>query len=394
MSGYIVEWLHLALRWFHVVAAITWVGSSFYFNRIDRSFRAPEPPLKGVSGELWSIHGGAIYNYRRYPLGPGHVPARLKWSKYESLGTWLSGAFLLAVVYWYGASLNLVAGGGEGLSAGQAILLSLASLVLGWVIYDLMCRLIDNETVLFAALAVVFSAATWGFFQVFSGKAAFLHTGIVMGTIMAGNVWFSILPGQRRMLKAIEDGTIEQFDVGAQAKKRNYHNNYLTLPVLFAMIAAHFPMTYSSDLGWIAFILISASGVSVRHFFNTMHHGHARPGYIALGAAFFVAAAVLVAPAGRPAAPADGGALVYGDIKPILDQRCAVCHAANPTEEGFDAPPKGLRLDGAQLAADAAPMILLQSVQGDAMPPGNWTEMTEEERATIGRWIDGGARVE
>ncbi|GAA2879083.1 putative membrane protein [Aminobacter niigataensis] len=395
MENYIAEWLHLVLRWFHVVAAITWVGSSFYFNKIDRSFRPPEPPVDGVSGQLWSIHGGAIYNYSRYPLGPGYVPGQLKWSKWESLGTWMSGALLLAVVYWYGASLNLVSGSADALSPVLAICVSIFSIVFGWIAYDVICKQINDERILFAVLGVLLSGAVWAFFQIFSGKAAFLHVGIVMGTIMAGNVWFVILPGQKRMLKAMADGTIAQFDVGAEAKKRNYHNNYLTLPVVFAMIGAHFPMVYGHELGWLAFILISAAGVSVRYFFNTMHAGEARPIYIAFGAALILATMFMIAPTPRSVVSGETPTVTYSQVADILTQRCVACHAADPSKAGFvEAPPKGLILDAAPSAVKAAQLVYQQAVQTHVMPPGNVTEMTDDERELLRQWIEGGAKAE
>lgn len=393
METYIAEWLHLGLRWLHLVTAITWVGSSFYFNRIDRSFRPPEPPIDRVSGQLWSIHGGSIYNYRRYPLGPGFIPGQLKWSKWESLSTWVSGALLLAVLYWWGASINLVSASAGAITPGIAILISIGSIIASWFIYDTLCRLITNERVLIMVLAVVFGASVWLFSQVFSGKAAYLHTGIAMGTIMAGNVWFIILPGQRRMLKAIQDGTIDKFEVGADAKRRNYHANYLTLPVLFAMISAHFPITYGSEYGWLAFILISASGVAIRHFFNTMHAGRPQPAYIGLGALFILITVWLIAPAGL-LDKRDAAAVDVAQVQTVIHERCTVCHSARPTFDGFDEAPKGTMFDTMAEISAKAPLIQQQVVMTDVMPPGNLTEMTDDERALIADWIAQGAPAE
>lgn len=392
MESYIAEWLHLALRWLHVVAAITWVGSSFYFNRIDRSFRPPVPPVDRVSGQLWSIHGGAIYNYSRYPLGPGYVPDRLKWSKWESLSTWVSGACLLAVVYWWGASINLVAGGADSLSPAQAVMASIASIVAAWVIYDILCRVIPSDRMLSAVIAVLVSLSVWGFTFIFSGKAAYLHAGIVMATIMAGNVWFVILPGQNKMLQAIRDGTIDTFDVGADAKRRNFHNNYLTLPVVFAMIAAHFPMTYGHPYGWVAFLLLSGAGVSIRHFFNTMHAGKAQPRWIVVGLALGLATMVLLAPAnltgGTSAATAG---IDVAKVGAVIHTRCAVCHAPTPSMDGFTEAPKGFVIDTLDKAARHADQIRQMAVATDVMPPGNLTEMTADERRLLADWIAAGA---
>jgi len=394
MEAYIVEWLHLGLRWLHVITAITWVGSSFYFNRIDRSFRPPVPPVERVSGQLWSIHGGAIYNYSRYPIGPGYVPERLKWSKWESLSTWLSGACLLAVVYWWSASINLVSGRPGGLNPASAVFASIATIIAGWVIYDMLCRVIASDKVLSIVIALFISGSVWAFTYIFSGKAAYLHAGIVMATIMAGNVWFVILPGQKRMLKAMRDGSIDKFDVGADAKRRNYHNNYLTLPVVFAMISAHFPMTYGSPYGWIGFILISAAGVAVRHFFNTMHAGNSQPCWIGVGAALALAAMVLLAPPGLLAGGGDTvkpTAVDVGRVSSVIATRCAVCHAQKPAMEGFEEPPKGLVLDTIEKAAQHAQQIRQMAVTTSVMPPANMTGMTDDERRLLAAWIAAGA---
>lgn len=393
MEAYIAEWLHLALRWLHVVTAITWVGSSFYFNRIDRSFRPPVPPVDRVSGQLWSIHGGAVYNYSRYPLGPGYVPDKLKWSKWESFGTWVSGAALLAVVYWWGASINLVSGRPGGLGPAAAVWASIGTIVAGWAIYDVLCRAIPSDKVLSAVVALFICFAIWAFTHLFSGKAAYLHAGIVMATIMAGNVWFVILPGQKKMLKAMEDGSIDRFDVGAHARRRNYHNNYLTLPVVFSMIAAHFPITYGNPHGWLGFILISGAGVAIRHFFNTMHAGHAQPRWIGAGAVLALAAMVLLAPrdlmSGSAAAPA--AAVDVGHVSAVIAMRCAVCHAARPTMDGFEEPPKGVVIDTIEKAAAYAQQIRQVTVLTDVMPPANMTEMTDGERELLANWIAAGA---
>lgn len=397
METYIADWLHLGLRWFHVVAAITWVGSSFYFNRIDRLFKPPVPPVPHVSGQLWSVHGGSIYNYSRYPTGPGYVPDNLKWSKWESFGTWVSGALLLAVLYWWGASINLIQGGPGRLTAGPAILVSIASIVLSWFIYDFMCRTIASDKVLSVALAVFVALALWFFMWAFSGKAAFLHAGIIMATFMAGNVWFVIIPGQKRMLRAIKDGTIDTFDVGADAKRRNYHSNYLTLPIVFAMLASHFPLFYGSPYSLPGFLLISGAGVALRRYINTCHAGSPKPVWIAYTAILTVAAMVLYAPAGlvggssTSATGQPQAALDVARVAGIIQARCATCHAVKPTMAGFNAPPNGLVLDSLQSAATHAEKIRLMAVATQAMPPGNLTGMTDEERALLGRWISAGA---
>lgn len=393
MEAYIAEWLHLGLRWLHVVTAITWVGSSFYFNRIDRSFRPPQPPVDRVSGQLWSIHGGAIYNYSRYPVGPGYVPERLKWSKWESLGTWVSGALLLAVVYWWGASINLVKDSADGLAPASAISASVATIIGGWIIYDALCRVIPSDRMLTVVIAGLLIVSAWGFPYLFSGKAAFLHVGVVMATIMAGNVWFVILPGQNRMLQAIRDGSIDAFDVGINAKRRNFHNNYLTLPVVFAMVVAHFPMVYGHPYGWLGFVLISGAGVAVRHFFNTMHAGDARPRWLGVSAVLSLAAMLLLAPGDLMQGRDDAAmaAVDVGHVAAVLTVRCAVCHAPKPLMDGFQEPPKGLLLDTLERAASHAQQIRQVALSTTVMPPANMTGMTEDERKLLADWIAAGA---
>ena len=395
MEAYIVDWVHLGLRWFHVIAAITWVGSSFYFNRIDRLFKPPVPPIEYVSGQLWSIHGGAIYNYSRYPIGPGYVPNDLKWSRWESFGTWVSGALLLATVYWWGASVNLIQGGNGTLGPTAAILISIASIVASWFIYDILCRTIASDKMLSVAIAVFIAIATWAFDQVFSPKAAFLHAGIAMATIMAGNVWVIIMPGQKRMLQAMRDGTIEQFDVGADAKRRNYHNNYLTLPVVFAMLAAHFPFIYGHPQGWIGFLLISAAGVAVRRYVNTLHAGKGELRWIGLAVILTLITMVWFAPQHLPNAK-DGNTPVslshteLAQVASVLENRCATCHAAKPTQPGFIVPPNGFIIDSLQSAAHQAQKIQQMAIATQLMPPGNMTHMTEQERQLVARWIAAG----
>jgi uncharacterized membrane protein len=253
---------------------------------------------------------------------------------------------------------------------------------------------IASDRLLSVVISLLISAAAWGFTHLFSGKAAYLHVGIVMATIMAGNVWFVILPGQKRMLQAIKDGTIDDFDVGADAKRRNYHNNYLTLPVVFAMIAGHFPMTYGSPYGWVGFVLISAAGVSIRHFFNTMHAGNAQPRWIAVGLALGLAAMVLLAPPNLLGG--QGGSVAHATIDvarvaSVIHTRCAVCHSPKPAMEGFTDPPDGFVIDTIGKAAKNAQKIRQMAVMTDVMPPANRTGITKDERELLARWIAAGA---
>lgn len=393
MEYYISDWADLVLRWTHFVVGITWVGSSFYFNRVEHSMR----PVKSdesskISGELWSIHGGAIFHYEKYPYGPGTLPDKLHWSKWESLATWISGAALLAVVYWWGASTNLIDRQKLDISNAGAVTISAASIILGWLIYDALCRFLRNDKVITVVFSILLCAAAFGLDKVFGARAAYIHVGIIMATIMAANVWLVILPGQKAMLRAIRNGEAGKHDPGANAKIRNLHNNYLTLPALFSMISAHFPMTYGSPYGWAVFIGISISGVLIRHYFNTMHTGRAKPVYFAAGVVLMLTIATLIAPRNM----VNNGSTVpeFSQVQPIVAERCGVCHSKTPSFAGFIEPPGGLSLTThAEIKANAS-KILAQAVNTHVMPPGNLTQMTDDERQLLGLWIAAGEKHE
>lgn len=396
MEYYISDWIDLVLRWTHFVVGITWVGSSFYFNRVEHSLQ----PVKNyensnISGELWSIHGGAIFHYEKYPHGPDNLPLKLHWSKWESLATWISGAALLAVVYWWGASTNLIDRQKFDMSEAVAVTISAGSIVLGWFIYDALCRFLRNDKTITIVFSLLLGATAFGLHQVFGGRAAYIHIGIIMATIMAANVWMVILPGQKAMLRAIRAGKAGEHnhDPGANAKIRNLHNNYLTLPVLFAMVSAHFPMTYGNPYGWAILIGISIAGVLVRHYFNTMHKGQAKPIFLAAGVTLMLAIAILIAP--RNMSNNESGAVPkFSEVQHIVAERCAVCHAQHPSFTGFIEPPGGLTLTTPAEIETNASKILAQAVNTHVMPPGNLTQMTDEERKLLGLWIMAGEKRE
>jgi len=398
MTGYVLDWLNLIFRWAHLIAGISWIGASFYFVWIDDSLRtdvSDEDKARGIHGKLWSVHGGGFYHNQKYMTGPRGEPLStdLHWFYWEAYSTWITGMAMLAIIYWAGASTFLIDPAVLALTPPEAIAISIGVLVVGWLVYDGLCRIFeDNPVALWTSICVVLLAADYGLFHVFGGRGAYIHVGAIVGTIMVANVFFIIIPGQRRVVAALRAGLPPDTRPGKLGKMRSVHNTYFTLPVLFMMISNHYPMTYGSSWGWLILALISAAGVLVRRFF-VLSHKHK------LVVALPVTAAVILAVAGiilvpRPQ-PAVAGASVptWAQVQPILAQRCAVCHGAHPTEAGFTAPPEGVLLDNPAGAHANAARIEQQAVTTHAMPLGNITGITDAERATLGVWIAAGAPI-
>jgi uncharacterized membrane protein len=393
---YVLDWMNMLVRWLHVITGIAWIGASFYFVWLDNSLRPPaagsDLAQKGVAGELWAVHGGGFYNPQKYLVAPAELPAELHWFKWEAYSTWLSGFALLVIVYWLNAQAMMVDRSVADLSAWQAVGVGLGSLVAGWVVYDLLCRsLLGRHDLAFGV--VVFAllvGAAWGLTHVLGGRAAYIHVGAMIGTIMVANVAMVIIPGQRRMVEAMRAGLKPDPVYGIRGKQRSVHNNYFTLPVLFIMISNHFAMTYRHPHAWAVLAVIMAAGVFIRHFFNLRHKGRVEWIYPAIGVALLLGLAVALAPP-RPAAGA--GVPNFARVETIIRQRCVSCHAAHPTQPGFASAPAGVMLDDAQGIARNAPRIYQQAVQLKAMPLANMTNMTDEERAQVGAWFEAGAKT-
>ncbi|HNE14787.1 MAG TPA: urate hydroxylase PuuD [Rhodocyclaceae bacterium] len=393
-AAYLIDVGSLLLRWLHLIVGIAWIGSSFYFVWLDNSLKAPTDPeliRKGVGGELWAVHGGGFYNPQKYLVAPQHLPEELHWFKWESYSTWITGFFLLGVLYYSQAATYMVDPAKAALSPAAAIGIGLATLAGGWLVYDGLCRLLINRSLLlFAALYFAFvMAVAWGLTHLLSGRAAFLHVGAMIATTMSGNVFFWIIPGQKTTVAAMQRGETPDPIHGKRAKQRSVHNNYLTLPVLFCMISNHYAFTYNHPQAWRVLAMILLAAVLIRHFFNLRHKGQVAWQYPALGAALLLAVFVELAP--RHAAPAAGSpAASLADIQPIVVARCTGCHAARPTL--IPAAPAGVLLDSAEAIRANGPRILAQAVQLKAMPLGNVTGMTDSERERIAAWAAGGYR--
>ena len=399
MIPYGLEWLNLLVRWLHVIAGIAWIGASFYFVWLDNTIRPPAAGSalahKGVSGELWAVHGGGFYNPQKYLVAPAELPKELHWFKWEAYTTWLSGFALLTVAYYFNAQAMMVDKSVADLSSWQAIALGLGSLLVGWTVYDLLCRskLGQHDLAFGGVMFVLIVGASYVLTKLLSGRAAYIHVGAMIGTMMVGNVLMLIIPGQRKMVNAMLAGQVPDAIHGKKAKQRSVHNNYFTLPVIFIMISNHYAMTYRHPHAWLVLAAIMAAGVLIRHFFNLKHRGRIVWAYPVAGVLLLAAVAVAIAPAPvRATAGAADPAAQFARVQSIMGQRCASCHAAHPTQAGFPTAPLGIMLDGPDQIHQHAAQIYQQAVQLKAMPLANLTQMTDEERAVIGAWFTSGAK--
>jgi len=395
MDAHAGQWLGLALRWLHVVAGISWIGTSFYFNWLNGRIRPPQPPEPGIAGELWSVHGGGFYRSVTYGVAPDRLPETLHWFKWEAYVTWLSGIALLVLVYYLDATAYLIDPRNAGVTPGAAVGIGVATLAGGWLIYDLLCRsALGSRGAALAAGGVALAAAlAWGLAAVLSPRAAYIHVGALLGTIMAGNVFRVIIPAQREMVAALAAGRAPDAGRGRQAALRSLHNNYLTLPVLFVMVGMHYPATYGHPWSWAILIAMSLVGAAVRHWFNLRNQGRRNAWILPAAGAAMVAIAVVTAPR-RTTVQAGGAALVsFDDVRVIVARRCAGCHSSSPTYPAFTAAPAGVVLDTPAQIRSLAPRIEAVVVTTQTMPFGNVTRMLPEERELLGRWIREGARV-
>ena len=391
MEAYAVEWLNLLVRWLHVIAGIAWIGSSFYFIWLDNHLRPPVDPAddsKGVGGEVWSVHGGGFYHAQKYKVAPAALPSPLHWFKWEAYTTWLSGIFLTALIYWYGAGIYLIDPTVADLSPWQAVTIAVGFIGGGWVIYDLLCKsALARDARLFGLVLLLgCSLLAWGLCQLFSGRGAYLHFGAVLGTIMAANVFFVIIPGQKKMVAAAARGETPDPEHGIRGKQRSVHNTYFTLPVLFVMTSNHFAILYGHEFNWLILIGISLAGALIRVYFVERHKGNASPLPVAVAVLILLGIALAIAPA---AGGDEEQETSLQAVRSVVDARCASCHSATPTHPAFPAPPLGIVFDSeAQILADAE-RIYQQTVVTRVMPIGNLTGMTEEERQIIAGWYRG-----
>ncbi|NNF17717.1 MAG: urate hydroxylase PuuD [Gammaproteobacteria bacterium] len=396
MSAYIVDWMSLLIRWLHVITGIAWIGASFYFVWLDNHLKpvaADVAKRRGVHGDLWAVHGGGFYHSEKFLLGPQdrELPAQLHWFKWEAYWTWISGMLLLGLVYWYGATSFLIDSSVAALSPVAGIAISVAVIALGWLIYDAVCRTITHELALGAIIVVFVLFLDWLLFQLFSARAAFIHVGAVLGTIMVANVLFVIIPGQQQMVAAIRAGKPPDPRPGIQGKQRSVHNTYFTLPVLFIMISSHYPMTYGHSYGWLVLAGILCAGVLIRVYFVQRHTGKNRPVLFIAGLLLLAVIAVVIRPASlqERTGVAELDPVTTADIVPVIQQHCTSCHSERTTDVVFLAAPMGVMFDTVDQIEALAPKIYQRTVVSKDMPLANNTSMTEDERALIGAWYAG-----
>jgi uncharacterized membrane protein len=392
MEAYAVQWIELLLRWVHLITGIAWIGASFYFIWLDNSLLAPQragDEGDGVGGELWAVHGGGFYHVQKYRVAPPVLPSPLHWFKWEAYSTWLSGFALFVLMYYLHARTYMIDPSVADISPAVAVAISVASLVAGWVFYDQLCKRLGlgREGLLWTAIVAFVALCAWGFSHLYSGRAVYYQIGAMIGTWMVANVAHVIIPGQRKLVEAKEAGVAPDPVHGLRGRQRSVHNNYFTLPVLFVMISSHYPMTWGHAHGWLVLLAILLLAGFVRHFFNLRHRGRTEWWIPAVAALGTLALAVAMKPAAITAAATPS----FADVQHIVATRCAACHADAPRQPGFAQAPKGVRLDTPQRIIAAASAIEQQAVVTRAMPIGNLTGMTDEERAALGAWIAAGA---
>ena len=395
MDPYANEWLQFLARWLHVVAGIAWIGASFYFIALDNHLRPAadsEDAERGVGGEAWEIHGGGFYQVLKFRLAPPRLPEPLYWFKWEAYTTWLSGFALMVFLYYFNADTYLIDKSVADLSDGVAIGISIGLLAVAWIVYDALCRLLRNELVLAAALLGLTTLAAWGASELFSGRASYVQVGSMLGTIMVGNVFFVIIPAHWGLIRAKEAGREPDPVPALRAKQRSVHNNYLTLPVVFAMLSNHFPATYGHSWSWLVLVALMAIGAWIRHFFNLRHAGRTVwwiPVTAALGIA--VVAVAIRPDDGSGSASAGAAAVPFARAQAIVQARCVPCHSAQPTK--VDAAPLGIVFDTPEQIEAQASLIERVAVSSKTMPLGNATGMTQAERDELGAWIRQGAKI-
>ena len=396
MEAYLLEWANILLRWLHVIVAIAYIGSSFYFVWLDNSLRPPVDEAlkaKGVGGELWAVHAGAFYNPHKYVLAPPQVPKDLHWFYWESYSTWLSGFALFGVLYLFNPRVFLIDRNVADITPTVAVAAAIGFLAVGWLVYHMLCKLLEKQEKLLAVLVAVYvGVIAWAACNVFSGRAAFLITGATLATIISANVFFVIIPNQRKMVASMKAKEPVNPLLSQQSKHRSMHNSYVTLPVIFGMISNHYSLTYSGPHNWAVLIAIMAAGALIRHYFIQRHKDRANPAYPAAAVALLAGVVFWLAPAPPVAGAASqaAAAVDIGQVQKIMEARCVQCHAAQPSM--MPTPAKGVMLETPDLVRSHAQAIYQQVVVSKAMPLGNVTNITDDERAVIGKWFEAGAK--
>ena len=392
MEAHLHEWLHLLIRWMHFIFGVAWIGASFYFNWLENNLNRELPQEQGIVGNLWAIHGGGFYHLKKFRNAPQQLPAVLHWFKWEAYTTWLSGFALLVVVYYFNAQGFLINPQVSAVSTSQAITLGIVAVIGSWLVYDGLCRSPLQRLPLLLGTCIFFAlvALAWGLSAVFSARAAYIHVGAAIGTMMVGNVFFVIIPAQKEMVAALLEKRRVEVKHSRNGLLRSRHNNYLTLPVLFIMISSHFPSTYAHPLNWLLLAGVSAAGWLARHYFNIRQHQ--RSAIVLLPVAFLLMLGLAWWSAPQQSSPTTLPALstsrapTTAEVMSIIHARCSGCHAHTPTQPGFATPPAGVVLETIADIERQSARIINAAVVTRAMPIGNLSGMTEQERALLGDW--------
>ena len=399
LTIYVIGWLDLVLRWAHVITGIAWIGSSFYFIWLDMRLNVPprDPENDDVAGDLWAVHGGGFYHAQKYKVAPGELPDPLHWFKWEAYFTWITGFLLIVVVYYLNARSMLIDPRIADIGPGTAVGISLGLLLAGFVVYAALCALKISERSFVLLGSIALLLLCWALSQVFTGRGMFMQVGAMLGTIMAANVLMVIIPSQRKLVTAKLAGEEPDATLGAKAKRRSVHNNYLTLPVVVVMISPHYPMTYGHAYNWVVLFVIFLCGALVRHYFNLRNQGRnvvAIPIAVLLIGAVLAAAILPRTSADRPAGNAGAEVPAFTEVRRIIQQRCATCHSSTPTHVTAPVPAAGVIFDTERDIGAWAQRIYDRTVVNPTMPLANLTEMTEEERRIVGAWYVGGAPLQ
>jgi len=395
MLDYFWLWSEMIVRWVHVIAGVAWIGSSFYFIALDLSLKPGKELPKEANGQAWQVHGGGFYNMVKYLVAPKKMPEELTWFKWEAYSTWISGMALMSLVYYGSASLYMIDLEVLDITQLQAVFLSLGGIVIGWIIYDGLCRspLGKNDLILALAGLVFLVLLSFIYTQVFSHRGAFMQMGVTIGTMMVANVAMVIIPGQKKVVQALKAGDDPNPIYGVRGKQRSLHNNYLTLPVIFVMIGGHYPIIFATEYSWLILGLILIIGALIRHFFNTKHKGLPAPYWTWLVASILTVCSVLLSYAGAP----NNNVYEVSNLKmtkeeihktavELVIERCSACHAREPLWEGLAFAPKGIHLETEEEVLKMANEIYWQSAASWAMPPGNIIWLEDEERVLLSDW--------
>ncbi|MBX2973257.1 MAG: urate hydroxylase PuuD [Flavobacteriales bacterium] len=395
MYGYTMEWVNLAIRWTHVIAGIMWIGASFYFIFLENNLNRTHGLRDELAGNLWAIHGGGFYYVEKYKVAPKVIPAHLHWFKYEAYFTWLSGFALLFIVYYADARSFMIDPTVADLSPVASVAIGIGSLLLGYAIYDRMCssKLILRQDLFALVGTLILGVMTYALTHLLSGRAAFIHVGAVIGTIMVGNVFFTIIPSQKALVRAAKTGQPLDASLGKKAGQRSLHNNYFTLPVVFIMISNHFPSTFGHSWNWLILLVMVVASAGIKHYWNLLDRGIKRTWVLVASILALVFMSVAISPAFEDTLDAAIPAS-FEEANAVIQARCVQCHSASPTDDQWPAAPNGVMYDTPEQIAAMADKIMTRAVRTKTMPQGNKTGMTDEERTILKRWILQGAQIQ